>query len=524
MRVSCIIAAYNEELSIASVIDAVRYVVQVSEIIVVSDGSTDATAEVAASAGADLIIQLPKNLGKGGAIVAGARRASEPVLLLLDADLENLKPREISGLIEPVLLGDYDMSVGVLAEDLRHNVLPLLSGLRVVRRDPVVTDPDLAGTRYGFELALAEMARKQRWKVERVPLTGVIHVRKEEKYAFVQAYKGKVRMTLDVLGLRPRRRNGASRLRSRLFALTCLVVMMAYLSIGLFSAKPAVGSALDVLPEPVQGDRYLIVAAHADDELLATGGLIQRALSSEADVWVVFGTNGDANRFAASIGGKRLLPRPKDFIAEGEARQREAYRVLGRLGVSREHVIFLGYPDRGLMTLASVRRDPGRPYVSPFTKASASPYGLSFRPRAPYTGTDLIRDLEAVMLQVRPTVVLTHHQKDRHGDHQALNLLVRETIRRLEQQGKLPQPLLYTYLVHARDFPRPLRYAPELPLLPPKSLREDGRWLRFDLTSEELAVKQAAMRDYRSQLESPYLRLLLNSFIRQNELFAATDP
>jgi LmbE family N-acetylglucosaminyl deacetylase len=524
MKASCIIAAYNEARTVAAVIEAVQRVPEVSEIIVVSDGSTDGTAEIAAAAGADLIVQLPKNLGKGGAIMAGARRATEPILLLLDADLENLQPAEISDLVRPVLRGDCDMAVGVLAHDLVQNVLPILSGLRVVRRDALLSRPDLAATRYGIEMAITEMARRLRWKVERVPFTGVVHIRKEEKYSLLQAYRGKVRMTLDVLGLRPHRRNGASGPRARVLALASLILVVAYVSMGLFSAKRAVGSALDVFPDPVPGDRFLIIAAHSDDELLAAGGLIQRALASSADVWVVFATNGDANRLAASVGGKRLLPRPADYVAEGEARQREAYRVLHRLGMPADHIIFLGYPDRGLMAMASIRRDPGRPYTSPFTKVSASPYRLTFRPRAPYTGTDLARDLEAVLLLAHPTVVITHHEKDRHSDHQALNLLVRETIRSLNQQGRLHRPQLFTYLVHAWDYPRPLRYAPDLPLLPPRSLQNGTRWVRFELTSEELATKQAAMRDYRTQLESPYLRLLLHSFLRQNELFAVTEP
>ncbi len=451
-RVSCVIPAYSEERTIASVIGAARQVDEVSEIIVVSDSSRDATAEIAAAAGADLVIRLPKNLGKGGTIMAGVRRAEEPVVLLLDADLQYLKPREISALIKPVLTEGCGMAVGVLAEDLVQHVLPTLSGLRVVRRDALLAQPHLATTRYG------------------------------------------------------------------------LVVMVTYLAMGLFFSTRAVGSALDVFPEPAMGDRYLIVAAHADDELLAAGGLIQRALAAGAGVWVVFATNGDANRVGASIAGKRLRARASDYIAEGRARQREARRVLGTLGLPADRAIFLGYPDRSLMALASIWRDPGRPYISPFTRASASPYADSFRPAAPYTGADLLRDLESVMLQTRPTVVLTHHASDRHSDHQALNMLARETIRSLAQQDRLPQPQLFTFLVHAWDFPRPLRYAPDQPLLPPRSLRNGQAWVRFDLTPEELAAKQAALREYRSQLDSPYLRLLLHSFMRQNELFAVSEP
>jgi LmbE family N-acetylglucosaminyl deacetylase len=524
VRVSCVIAAYNEARTVASVIRAVQQVEDVSEVIVVSDGSTDSTAEAAANAGADLIIQLPKNLGKGGAIVAGARRAGEPVLLLLDADLEHLKPHEISALVRSVTARGHDMAVGVMARDLVQNVLPILSGLRVLHRDALLARPDLANTRYGIEMAITDMARQLKWKVERVPFTGVAHLRKEKKHNLIQAYRGKVCMTLDVLGLRLRRRNGAARSPARIVVATSLVIMVAYFSMGLFTVKRVAGSALDVFPEPVPGDRFLVIAAHADDELLAAGGLIQRALSADADVWVVFVTNGDANRFAASIGGKRLMPRPADFIAEGETRQHEAHRVMHRLGVPADRIVFLGYPDRGLMAMASLRRERGRPYLSPFTKTSVSPYAHTFRPRAPYTGDDLLQDLESIMVLARPTAVLTHHARDRHSDHQALNLLAREAVLSLEQQRKLLRPLFFTYLVHAWDYPRPLRYAPELPLLPPKSMLNGEQWLRFDLTSRELTAKQEAMRDYRTQLDSPYLRLLLYSFLRQNELFAVTEP
>lgn len=524
MTTSCVIAAYNEERTVAWVVEAVRRTGEVAEIIVVSDGSTDATAAEAAASGADVVIQLPKNMGKGGAILAGARRASGEILLLLDADLENLKPEEIRALVQPVQQGRADMAVGVLAADLVQTVLPHLSGIRAVRRNALLDRPHLAGTRFGFERALTELAWRERWKIEKLPFTGVTHLRKEEKYGLIQGWHGKTRMLVEVLGLRGRRRNATPRQKTPLLALTCLTVAAVYISMGLFSAPRAVGSALEVLPEPEQSDRVLIVAAHADDELLAAGGLIQRALAADAEVWMVFATNGDANRLAASLGGKRLLARPADFIAEGEVRQQEARRVMGRLGVPHGNTFFLGYPDRGLTALATHSRGTEKPYVSPFTKVSASPYQDTFRPRAGYTGTDLLRDLKAVIGQVRPTVILTHHEADKHGDHRAVNGFVREAIRSLEKMGTLQHPRFYTFLVHAWDYPRPLRYSPDAALLPPKSLRDGYRWLRFDLQPEELALKHAALRDYRSQLDSPYLRLLLSSFLRQNELFAETEP
>jgi LmbE family N-acetylglucosaminyl deacetylase len=525
MAVSCVIAAYNEERSIAYVVDAARRVQEISEIIVVSDGSTDATAEAAAAAGADVVLRLPSNLGKGGAIFAGARRASQRVLLLLDADLQRLKPGELRELILPVLANGHQMAVGVLTSDLMQTVLPQLSGIRVIRKDALLSRPHLSTTRFGFERALTTLSRRQGWKVARVPFTGVVHPLKEEKYGLIKGYRGKVSMTLEVLGLRRRRRHGTAQPPGRrLVGLTSVVLMLGYVGVGFFTATTAIGSALEPFPEPTAADRYLIVAAHADDEVIAAGGLMQRAVAAGAGVWVVFGTNGDGNRLAAALGGRKLLPKPADFIAEGVTRQHEALQALGRLGIPPERTLFLGYPDRGLMALVVQRRTPGRPYVSPFTKASASPYALAFRPRAAYTGHDIMRDLQAIISGVQPTIVLTHHAADRHKDHQALGQLVRQAILSLEPGEARPAPRLYTYLVHAWDFPRPLRYTPGAALLPPKSLQTSHRWVRFDLTADELAVKQAALSDYRSQLDSPYLRILLMSFVRQNELFAVAEP
>jgi len=524
MAVSCVIAAYNEERTIGCVIRAARAVDDVTEVIVVSDGSTDDTAEMATAAGADMVIQLPKNLGKGGAVLAGVRRASERVVLLLDADLERLKPSELQTLLDPVLRGRYDMAVGLLTADLVQRVLPQLSGIRVLRRDAVLDKHYLACTRFGFERALTTLAKRRRWAIARVPFTGVKHSKKEEKYGLVLGYQRKACMALEVLGFRRRRRrHGAARPRTQAYALTVLFVMMAYLAMGLFTAR-ASGSGIEAFPDPEPGDRYLLIVAHADDELLAAGGLIQRALSSGAGVWIAFATNGDGNRLAAAVSGRKLLPRAADFIAEGELRQLEAMKALGRVGVPMEHLFFLGYPDRGLKAIAVEHPLSAKPYVSPFTKASASPYQLAFRPRAPYTGADMARDIESVIRQVQPTVVLTHHEADRHGDHQALNALVRQVIRTMQQTEVQSRIRLYTFLVHAWDFPRPLRYAPDAPLLPPKSLWQAHRWVRFSLSPDELTTKQEAIRDYKSQLESPFLRLLLMSFLRQNELFAVTDP
>ncbi len=98
--VSAVIPAYNEEKYIKTVIDAVKKVKEVDEIIVVDDGSQDNTAAVARKAGAKTIT-LTDNHGKGFAIGVGSKEAKGDVLIFLDADLSNVTPTKIRKIIEP---------------------------------------------------------------------------------------------------------------------------------------------------------------------------------------------------------------------------------------------------------------------------------------------------------------------------------------------------------------------------------------------------------------------------------------
>lgn len=76
MRTVVIVPAFNEEASIGAVVDEVRRFVPGMDIVVINDGSSDRTAQVAASHGA-IVLDLPCNLGVGGAIQAGFRFAFE---------------------------------------------------------------------------------------------------------------------------------------------------------------------------------------------------------------------------------------------------------------------------------------------------------------------------------------------------------------------------------------------------------------------------------------------------------------
>ncbi|APR79816.1 glycosyl transferase family 2 [Minicystis rosea] len=103
-----ILAAYDEAATIGDVVRGCReHTKDLAEVIVVDDGSRDATADIAEATGAR-VIRLPENRGKGVAIRRGIEAAGGDILLFLDADGQD-DPREI-----PRVLGAFDHGVDMV--------------------------------------------------------------------------------------------------------------------------------------------------------------------------------------------------------------------------------------------------------------------------------------------------------------------------------------------------------------------------------------------------------------------------
>src|SRR5256885_3062018 len=107
--VSVVIAGLNEEAAIGNVINAVPHEIA-NEIIVVDNGSTDRTAEVAAAAGARVVTE-PKH-GYGRAFRAGLRALSADceIIVFLDGDGSDY-PETMNRLVEPIIEGTYDFVI-----------------------------------------------------------------------------------------------------------------------------------------------------------------------------------------------------------------------------------------------------------------------------------------------------------------------------------------------------------------------------------------------------------------------------
>lgn len=532
--VAVILPAYNEADRIPLVLEVLKQLDWLDEIIVVDDGSSDATAaRVRTAAESEPRLRLLRhetNLGKGQAIFTARAATQAPYLILLDADLVGLKPEHLQALLQPVIECRADMTLGLfrgghLRTDLAHWLTPWLSGQRGLRAEVLDVVPRQAAAGYGFETALTLAASRHGYRTRAVFLRGVWHTPSESHRR--HGFRWRLRMYGHIL--RAWHLSGGwqtlwAHLHKKTLLLTLLLVALL-LVLARYRGQAASSfqtwkqlNALPALSLP-NAQSVMIFAPHPDDESLAAGGVIQEALRQGARVRVVIVTSGDGQRFAPAALEKRARAGPHDYIRLGQRRQAESLAALHLLGLSDEHISFLGYPDRGLAPMWLADWNTQCPFTAPYTRATAAPYDDLFDPHVEYCGSALLRDLALLLEENRPDLILLPHPADQHPDHRALSAFVRLAVALEEQNHPDYRPRLWGYLVHYATFPQPRGPLPQQALLPPKRLKNDEDWGRFDLSPAQVDLKARAIQRYSSQVL--LLGDFLPSFARRDELFAA---
>ncbi len=168
-KVSVIIPAYNEAENIVRTLQGLSLIPEISEIIVVDDGSKDDTASLVGVMAAKTI-SLPVNMGKGKAMLEGLKHAREDIIAFVDADLGETA-EEVRKVITAVLENRADLAVarwsetegrksgfGLVLELARwgiynltgHRLVSPLSGQRVIKRKYLVGLEDGFGVEVGM--------------------------------------------------------------------------------------------------------------------------------------------------------------------------------------------------------------------------------------------------------------------------------------------------------------------------------------------------------------------------------------
>jgi len=245
-------------------------------------------------------------------------------------------------------------------------------------------------------------------------------------------------------------------------------------------------------------DRVLIIAPHPDDEAIGAAGVIRYSVEHKIPVKVVIVTDGD--------------------VGDGVATERhnESVKAMDLLGLNQSDLIFLGYRDCSLPRLLIENWDSNTPYDKNGVTTNIN-YPYSYQKNVTYSGTNLEQNLEEIIGDFQPTVILYTDSEDEQIDHWATYAFVEYATARINYQGAK-----YTYLVHdPPDWPSPRIYQPEDSLNPPRELTLIGyEWITFPLNSDQERLKETAVDTYTSQINS---YSYIQSFIRKNELFGI-DP
>ncbi|HEX8169645.1 MAG TPA: glycosyltransferase family 2 protein [Thermoanaerobaculia bacterium] len=205
MRTTAIVAAYNEEKTIADVLRALTASPRIDEVIVVSDGSTDGTVEICRGFERVRTIALRENHGKGFAMAVGVANASYDILFFCDGDMYNVTDEHIAALVQPVAAGACDMNIGVRDRGPVANFLhlklkcgPVLSGIRVMRKAVFEVVPPQYQAHFKIEAALNCFCSAAGLRQQQTVIRGLNHVLKESKRGLRDGLHARWRMTSEV--------------------------------------------------------------------------------------------------------------------------------------------------------------------------------------------------------------------------------------------------------------------------------------------------------------------------------------
>lgn len=200
--VTAIVAAYNEAPRIGRVLQTLTAYPDFTDVIVIDDGSTDQTAEVA-SGYPVTVIRVEPNQGKGHAMDVGVAHANTDVIFFADADIVGLTHTMIAETVGPVLDGDCDMFILMRNRKiyLLHRLMafiPLLGGERALTKQLWEILPDRYKNRFRIEAGLNFYAIHHGKGIKYRVFPGISQTVKEAKFGFTEGIRRRLSMFWEV--------------------------------------------------------------------------------------------------------------------------------------------------------------------------------------------------------------------------------------------------------------------------------------------------------------------------------------
>ena len=202
-RITAIIPAYNEERDIAGVLRELSSYDRFQEVIVVDDGSSDATAQIAATFPVR-VIHHENNRGKGAAMQSGVDAADAEIIFFCDADMRGLSHAMLDDILRPVLAGETDMVIAMRNWRMYYagfvlSILPILGGQRALTRALWQKVPHKYRERFMVETALNFYARYWGNGFQYKVVAGLKQTIKEKKYGLWKGLRARLRMAGEVV-------------------------------------------------------------------------------------------------------------------------------------------------------------------------------------------------------------------------------------------------------------------------------------------------------------------------------------
>ncbi len=207
-RVSAILPAYNEEARIAAVLEVLTTYPGFKEVIVIDDGSTDQTEEIAKRYPIRYL-RNNTNKGQGYSMERGVNIAKGDIIFFSDADIIGLNHKVLDEIIQPVINKKVEMMIGMINRRIYFlkfvlAFIPLLGGERALTRKLWFRIPHHFKNRFKIEAALNFYAKYYGRGFGFKVFPGLVQIIKEKKYGIGEGFKRRISMWKDIIAAQAR--------------------------------------------------------------------------------------------------------------------------------------------------------------------------------------------------------------------------------------------------------------------------------------------------------------------------------